>query len=132
MNECRLVSNYSFMPQGKTGDSHKEANSGSIQKGKLNQDILMRKELTRENPSQGEGTETTVIHEDTTQWGAQKEMVDTFCLRGRPYMERSDTPTSAREMDPSWQDATNWGVTMLGIPTHLRGHLLGKHLSQPC
>jgi hypothetical protein len=54
------------MPQGKTGDSHKEANSGSIQKGKLNQDILMRKELTRENPSQGEGTETTVIHEDTT------------------------------------------------------------------
>ena len=61
--------------------------------------ILMRKELNRENPSHyvcREGTETTVIHEDITQWGAQKEMTDTFCLRGRLYMERSDTPTSAR------------------------------------
>ena len=72
----------------------------------------MRKELNRENPSRyvcREGTETTVIHEDITQWGAQKEMVDTFCLRGRLYMERSDTPTSAKGMDPSLQDAANFG-----------------------
>ena len=79
-----------------------------------------------------EGTEATVIHEDVSQWGAQNEMTDTFCLRGQLYMERSDTPISAREKDPSRQDATNWGVTMLGIPTRLKSHLLGKHLSQPC
>ena len=32
MNECRLVSDYSFMPQGNTRDSHKDASLGSIQK----------------------------------------------------------------------------------------------------
>ena len=69
MNEYRLVSHYSFMPQGNTRDSHKEANSGSIQKGKLNQDILMRKELDRETRPVREGTEATVIHEDVSQWG---------------------------------------------------------------
>jgi hypothetical protein len=92
----------------------------------------MRKELNRETRPVREGTETTVIHEDLTQWGAQKEMIDTFCLRGRLYMERSDTPTSAMGIDPILQDATNRGVTMLGIPTRLKSHLLGKHFSQPC
>ena len=44
--------------------------------------ILMRKELNRETrPARG-GTETTVIHEGITQWGEQKEMVDTFLLKG--------------------------------------------------
>ena len=47
--------------------------------------ILMRKELNRENLShyvRRVGTETTVIHEDITQWGNTEGKTDTFCLRG--------------------------------------------------
>ena len=52
MNECRLVSDYSFMPQGSTGDSYKEASLGLIQKRQTETRlILMRKKLNRENPS---------------------------------------------------------------------------------
>jgi hypothetical protein len=42
----------------------------------------MRNELNRENPSQGEGTETTVIHEDITQWGNAEENDRHFLLKG--------------------------------------------------
>ena len=47
--------------------------------------ILMRKDLKRENPSHyvcWEGTETTVIHEDITQWGNAEGKDRHFLLKG--------------------------------------------------
>ena len=93
----------------------------------------MRKELNRENPSRyvcREGTETTVIHEDITQWGVQKEMVDTFCLRGWLYMERSDTPTSAwgdllgRSVSPISRRQQSTDIWQKMQPEHLNAMIM--------
>ena len=57
--------------------------------------ILKRKELNRENPSHV-GRERK--QPSSTRMYLSGEMagkIDTFCLRGRLYMERSDTPISA-------------------------------------
>ena len=44
--------------------------------------ILMRKELNRETRPVREGTETTVIHEDLTQWGNTEGNGRHFLLKG--------------------------------------------------
>ena len=60
--------------------------------------ILMRKELKRENPSHyvcWEGTETTVVHEDITQWGNEEGKDIHFLLKGLTLYWEIRHPTSA-------------------------------------